>query len=99
MEYTYCKAFLDNFSEAELELLEEFSSFTSASSENEINFFYLCTDTFSAEVCLSSPEHKELEIVILANGSDTPPEYIGARQLMRRLRDRKPVKPISIEVE
>ena len=98
MTHVFCKAFSRLFSQHELSNLVRYSSFIAENSKGEVNFILVSTDTFMAEVCLSPPEHDDVEIVVLPSGESMRAEYISACELTTRLRNSKPGTVTHIDI-
>ena len=95
----FCKVFSSLFSQQELSDLIKYSSFISEDSKGEVNFLLVSNDDFMAEVCLRPPEYDDVEIVILPNGESMEAKCISASELIKRLRNSKPVRVPHVVVK
>ena len=98
MTHVFCKAFSNLFSEHELKSLIKYSALIAEDSKGEVNFLLVSNDNFMAEVCLRPPEYDDVEIVILPNGESMEAKCISASELIKKLRNSKPVRVPHVDV-
>ena len=98
MDITFCKQLMKTFSSSELEKMFEYSSAIWANESGEANFLLISAEDFMAEVCLSPPEHNNVEVVILPTNGRTEAQHITDRELILMLRDSRPELMPYIEV-